>query len=165
MGKFRNYWKLEKEVIKNHGRVYENRVTLSPEDFSDGKLTMRGYIKLKEECDYIPASEQIEIVIPKGQAAEFRNSLGALAADELRHIKNDKRETYLAGLVCFLLGVLILVCRHFVLDSAQFSSEVLLIASWAFTWTAVTKFFFEQWHLRRVRLNILQLLCGVAIEK
>jgi hypothetical protein len=87
MSKRKQYNALEKALEQKYRAKRENEAVLSHEDFKDGKLTVFGYNHLKQQCDYIPYSEDIEIKIPKEYESGFRDTLESMGASELSRIK------------------------------------------------------------------------------
>jgi len=159
MNKFKRYRELEKSLEQKYKGGNGNEASLNADDFKDGKLTVYGYDRLKQQCDYIPFSEEIEIKVPTGYGDGFKVALEQLAANELQRIRKDKREAritaaglLLAGMLCFLLGHLL------DLFSGDLFQNIVVIASWVFVWGAVEKWFFEGKDLHVRRMSLLQIL-------
>ena len=166
MKSYREYRELERELLSERKHLL---LTLEEGDFRDGHLTVSGYSKLKKDSDYIPSEEQLKIIVPHQYFASFRDSLEYLAADELRLIKKTKQNILLTGIICLLVGVALLFARQFygrdeAVGFVSFLGDLTLVAAWVFLWTAVLKFFFDPWALRKTRLDILQILCAEVVD-
>ncbi|MCL2212626.1 MAG: hypothetical protein FWB93_02180 [Oscillospiraceae bacterium] len=159
MKKSKQYRKLEKELSQKYKNVKENEVTLEKDDFKDGKLTVFGYDRLKNQCDYIPYSETIELAVPQAFEANFRASLEFMIANELSRIRKDRREArrtslilLLGGIFCFVLAI------AFEFRDILLAENLVVIASWVFVWASVEKWFFDRKELQEKRKSLLQIL-------
>ncbi|MCL2862308.1 MAG: hypothetical protein FWE22_07865 [Firmicutes bacterium] len=169
------YKDLENRLIEKFEQTDENEVVLEDDDFKDGRLTIFGYEKLKQQCDYIPYSEKIEIKIPKKNEKGFKERLEYLGALELIKIKKDRREVRKTALLLLLVGVVTFVIGSIVELFASVTNRVLadilfyiiIIISWVFVWAAVEKWFFDRRDLREKRKSLLQILSSniTTIEK
>jgi len=106
MSKRKQYNKLEKALEQKYKAKRENEAVLSKEDFKNGKLTVFGYNHLKQQCDYIPYSENIEIKIPKEYETCFKSTLESMGASELSRIRKDRRENKIVSLMLLFTGIL-----------------------------------------------------------
>jgi len=165
MNRLREYKKLEKSLDKKFFKDAEdNEVSLSKEDFKYGKLTMLGYHRLKQQCEYISFREEIEIKVPEEYGVGFKKNLQYLGASELRHLKKDRIESLVSAIVLSAIGIffillrLILGAQEWFKDSADIIGELVVIASWVFLWAATEKWFFERRKLRIKQMGLLQLL-------
>jgi hypothetical protein len=118
-----------------------------------------GYNHLKQQCDYIPFSEDIEIKIPKEFEATFKVTLEIMGANELSRIRKDRREAKIMALGLLFVGILFVMLGN-VLEFFRGNSfqSVVVIVSWVFVWAAVEKWFFDRGHLTEKRLSLLQIL-------
>jgi len=163
-----NRWKefkgIEKNLFQKNKDKRENEIVLSNADFKDGKLSMWGYTKLKDECEYIDYHEDVEIIVPKEYVGGFRDTLEGMAANELAHIKKEKRETQIRALIFLIIGMALFAIGQFV-HYVTVAYELTTIITWVFIWTAVEKFFFDHGKLQERRSNILQILAGEVIPQ
>ena len=159
MGRVKQFIEIEKKLELKYSGVKENEVQLRAEDFNDGKLSSAGYLHLKQQCEYIPYSDQIEIIIPRDAAIGFRANLEQMAAAELVKIKKDKKHTSLMALFLLALGIAWYVVGYVLVPSA-IVREVTIIATWVFVWSAVEKWFFERNKLQDRRFSLLQILAA-----
>lgn len=150
---------LEEALEQTQNVINETEVVLGKIDFKDGKLSASGFKRLKQECDYIDYSEQIEIIIPKEYAEGFKNKLESMTAIELKHLKKDRKRTKAAALILLVIGALWFTVGQLFL-SARFVHELTLIATWVFVWAAVEKLFFDQTRLQDKRFSLLQILAA-----
>ncbi|MDR0492251.1 MAG: hypothetical protein LBH74_01230 [Nitrososphaerota archaeon] len=159
MSKRKQYNALEKVLEQKYRAKRENEAVLSHEDFKDGKLTVFGYNHLKQQCDYIPYSEDIEIKIPKEYEADFRDTLESMGANELFRIKKDRRYTKITALVLLFAGILFVILGN-ILEFFQSNTfqNIVVIVSWVFVWAAVEKWFFDRGDLKEKRMSLLQIL-------
>ncbi|MCL2477520.1 hypothetical protein [Candidatus Bathycorpusculum sp.] len=159
MSKRKQYDKLEKTLEQKYKSHRENEVVLSNEDFKNGKLTVFGYNHLKQQCDYIPYSEDIEIKIPKECESGFKDTLESMGANELSRIKKDRRDTKIAALVLLFTGILFVVLGNILeFFRGNFFQNIVVIVSWVFVWAAVEKWFFDRRALKEKRKSLLQIL-------
>jgi len=162
----KEYKDLEKKLLEKHERKNDNEAVLEEEDFKDGSLTIFGYDRLKQQCDYIPYSEEIKIKIPKRYETGFKEKLEFLGASELNKLKEDRKGVRIASLVLMLLGIILFgvatVIENFTSDSNIFF-YVTIIVSWVFIWAAVEKWFFDRRDLREKRKSLLQILSSRII--
>jgi len=159
INKRKQYAELEKTLEQKYKANRENEAVLSKEDFKDGKLTVFGYDRLKQQCDYIPYSEDIEIKIPKEYETGFKATLESMGANELSRIKKDRRETKITALALLFAGILFVVLGDILefFRSGAFQN-IIVIASWVFVWAAVEKLFFDRRVLKEKRQSLLQIL-------
>jgi len=162
----KRYRELEKALKEKYKNIRENEVTLDGDDFKKGKLTIEGYERLKNQCDYIPYSEEIEIIVPCEHEKGFRESLEFMAVHELSRIRQDRRDARVAamvlmlgGIVTFLFGVLL---EH---AGRGLFEYIFVIASWVFVWAAVEKWFFDRKELHEKRRSLLQILSAKITVK
>ena len=159
MNKQKQYDDLEKALEQKYKTNRENEVVLSKEDFKDGKLTVFGYNHLKQQCDYIPYSEDIEIKIPREYGAGFKYVLEYMGANELSRIKKDRRETKLTALGLLFTGILLVMLGNILeVFRGNFFQSIIVIVSWVFVWAAVEKWFFDRKDLKEKRKSLLQIL-------
>ena len=159
MSKQKQYDDLEKALEQKYKTNRENEVVLSKEDFKDGKLTVFGYDHLKQQCDYIPYSEDIEIKIPREYGAGFKYALEYMGANELSRIKKDRRETKLTALGLLFTGILLVMLGNILeVFRGNFFQSIIVIVSWVFVWAAVEKWFFDRKDLKEKRRSLLQIL-------
>jgi hypothetical protein len=160
----KRYVDLEKKLERKFKNVRENELSLTKEDFKDGTLKASAFVRLKDECWYIPYEDEVLIKLPEENADRFKNSLEFFASRELSKIKKDRREAQIHAAVFFLTGVLILgiltllIFLWGALDDVMFVTELITIISWVFVWAAVTKFFIDRKEMRDQRYTLLQLL-------
>jgi len=158
MSKRKQYNKLEKALEQKYKAKRENEAVLSKEDFKDGKLTVFGYNHLKQQCDYIPFSEDIEIKIPKEYEAGFRSTLESMGAAELFRIRKDRRETKMVALVLLFTGILFIIFGNILEVFQGPFQSIVVIVSWVFVWASVEKGFFDRRDLAEKRISLLQIL-------
>lgn len=163
MGRFSKYIELEKKLEKKYPGQKENEVRLRTEDFKEGKLTSEGFLRLKQQCEYISYSDDIEIIVPPEYAADLRNRLEYMAAAELAKIKKDRKYTSIVAL--FLLGIGVIWYGIAFLFPVDLGKEITVIITWVFMWAGVEKWFFERHKLREKRFDLLQILSAKIKEK
>jgi len=154
--KIKRFKVIEKNLLQKIKEKRENEVVLYTSDFRDGKLSYAGYNRLKQECEYIDYSENIEIIVPKEYIDGFRETLEIFIANEAAHFKKDIREIHFYSVLFLFVGVL-----WFILGSIftiPVLKEVTIIATWVFVWTALEKWFFEGNRLRKRKFNLYQIL-------
>jgi len=158
MTKNKQYREIEKALEQKYKGVSENEASLNADDFKDGKLTVCGYDRLKNQCDYIPYSEEIIINIPSEFESGFKDSLDFLAANELSRIRKDRREARITSLLLLLSGVLFFALG-FIFERFQRELfwNIVIIISWVFIWAAAEKWFFDRKDLREKK-SLLQIL-------
>ena len=159
MGKIKNFIELEKTLELKYSGVKENEVHLGGEDFKDGKLSSSGYLRLKQQCEYIPYSDQIEIIIPRETAIGFRANLEQMAAAEISKIKKDRKRASYSSLFMLSLGILWYMVSYFFIPS-KIVKDITIIVTWVFVWAAVEKWFFERGKLQDRRFSLLQILAA-----
>ena len=159
MSKRKQYDELEKVLEQKYKVKRKNEAVLGKEDFKDGRLSVFGYTHLKQQCDYIAYSEDIEIKIPKEYEVVFRVTLENMGAVELSRIRKDLRDTRITALLLLFAGVLFVIFGN-VLEFLRggFFQSVVVIVSWVFVWAAVEKWFFDRRALKEKRLSLLQIL-------
>ncbi|MCL2676172.1 MAG: hypothetical protein FWE84_06320 [Firmicutes bacterium] len=166
MSKHKQYREIEKNLEQKFRANRENEAVLDGGDFKDGKLSVWGYTRLKQQCDYIPFSEEIEIKIPKEHEEGFRDTLESMGAAELSRIKKDRRDAMLKALVLLLGGVLFFALGNiFDLLKTGIIQNIIIIASWVFVWGAVEAWFFDRKDLHEKRLSLLQILSAKIAVK
>ncbi|MCL2555519.1 MAG: hypothetical protein FWE03_00675 [Firmicutes bacterium] len=159
MQKRRIFLALEKKLLNKNKENKENEVVLEEADFKDEKLSWAGYNRLKNECEYIDYSDQIEIKIPQRYDADFKNCLENMAANELSKIKKDKIEARIKASILFFIGIIILTIGLVWINEANVvRQEFTLIISWVFIWAAAEKLFFDRRDLQNNRYNLLHIL-------
>ena len=159
LGKHKQYRDLEKSLQKKFKVKRENEAALGKEDFKGGKLTVQGFENLKQQCDYIPFSGDIEIKIPKECEDGFQKSLNSMGAIELSRIKKDRREAMIASAILLLVGIGLVLFGNFIeFHKVPIFENIVIIASWVFVWAAVEKWFFDRRKLSDKRFSLLQIL-------
>jgi len=158
----KQYRTLEKSLERKYKSRRENEIALTAEDFQDGKLTAMGYLRLKQQCDYIDESFDVEIKLPcdcKEYAENLKETLGFLGMRELAQVKRERRKNSMAALILLFGGILCFGLSYGVsLLDIIIVKDIIIIASWVFVWGAVEKQFFGSKDLRDKRLKILQTL-------
>ena len=153
------YRAIEKALTQKQKAKRENEAVLNNEDFKNGKLTAQGYEHLKQQCDYIPYREDIEIKIPKECETGFKDSLEPMAAVELSRIKKDRRDAQIASAILLLVGIGFVLLGNFIeFHKVRIFETVVIIASWVFVWAAVEKWFFDRRRLTDKKFSLLQIL-------
>ena len=155
--KIRQYEKIEKALQQKYKNKKENEVSLEKADFKDGKLSVSGYTRLKQHCDHIGYEGDIEIKVPIEYAEGFIDTLECLVANELSCIKKEIRNNRRTALGLLAIGVLWYLLRYNFVNTVVFN-EITLVATWVFVWSAVEKWFFDQYQLTNRRHRLLQLL-------
>jgi hypothetical protein len=159
MSKRKQYDEIEKVLEQKYKTKRENEAILSKDDFKDGKLSVVGYNHLKQQCDYIPYSEDIEIKIPKEYETNFKVTLESMGAVELSRIKKDRRDTRITALMLLFVGILFIIFGNVLeLFQGKYFQSIVVIISWVFIWAAVEKWFFDRRALKEKRLSLLQIL-------
>jgi len=159
MFKRKQFLEIEKQLLNKEKEKRENEVVLEEADFKDGKLSWAGYSRLKNECEYIEYSEDIEIRIPENYDKDFAGCLKEMAASELSKIKKDRLETRIKAAVLFFIGLVVLAIGLIRIDDERIVwQEFTLIISWVFVWAAAEKAFFDRRDLQNSRYNILHIL-------
>ena len=168
----KDYIALEKNLEHKFRSVRENELTLTKEDFKDGRLKSSSFNRLKDECWYIGYEDEVEIRVPEEYADGFKDGLEFLAARKLSKIKKDRREDIMHAIILLFTGLAVLGALALLfafweaMETARetfFVGELLTIASWVFVWAAVTKFFIDRRDLRDQRFTLLQLLSARII--
>ena len=163
----KQYVQIENSLEQKFSGVRENELELGVADFKDGKLRQSSFMRLKEECWYIPYGE--EVIIKLGEECEcckhgLTSSMEFFASRELSKIKKDRREARFYALAFFLVGVALLGALSLALFFSEafrethFVPELTTIISWTFVWAAVTIFFIDFKKSRDQRFTLLQLL-------
>jgi hypothetical protein len=159
VNKRKQYDELEKALEQKYKTNRENEAVLSKADFKDGKLTVFGYNHLRQQCGYIPFSEDIEIKIPKDCEADFKCTLESMGANELSRIKKDLRETKITALMLLFAGILFVILGNILeLFRGNSFQSIIVIASWVFVWASVEKWFFDRKDLKEKKMSLLQIL-------
>ena len=159
----KQYRELEKVMLKRHATTAPNVIKLDKDDFKDGKLSVRGFVHLKEDIDYIPYADVVEIVVAKQYESGLKESIDQMAMHELARSKKDRRKTEIIVGLCVLVGAVCLALWQFAFQNVQFLGQVTLIAGWLFFWTAIDKLFFERPGQRDLRWNLLQLMSATIV--
>ena len=148
---------LERRLAKIIKEKHENEIVLSNSDFKDGKLSFAGYYRLKQECEYIDHSENIEIIIPKKYVDDFKKNLESMMANEALHIKKDIREIHFKSILFLLIGVLWFAFGN-IFTVLTYVKEITIVATWVFVWSAVEMLFFDSNRLKKRKYNLLHVL-------
>jgi len=157
----KGYYALEQQLKKRYLHLRENELVLSSEDFSEGRLKDSGFIRLKNECWYIPYSDPVVIRTPEVSLQALEEDLGFFAVRALSKLKNDRRSAFWQSVALFMVGVVVLSGLSFFWDNVYeyvFLLEFITIISWVFIWSGVSKWFIEHRDLQDKRFTILQLL-------
>jgi len=167
----RQYLKLENTLQQKFETLPENELTVVADDFksdehsvSQKKLRASAFNRLKEECWYIPYEEEVVLRVPIGMEIAFKASLEFRATRELSKLKKDRREDCVQSALLLAIGMLILGALALTgflwegLSNLFFVTELITIASWAFIWAAVHKFFIDRIELSDARFTLLQLV-------
>jgi len=164
MNKHKQYKELEKSLILKYNLHKENEIVLNDEDFKDGKLSIFGFYHLKQECEYIPYNQEIEIKIPGKYEKDFKNTLNQLGTNELIKIKKDIKYAKTTALILLLFGVIFIILGNvFDFFKGDILKSIVIIASWVFVWGAVERWFFDQRELMDKRISLLQILSAKII--
>jgi hypothetical protein len=161
--KFRKFNDLEKSIQEKFKKVKENEVSLTNEDFKNGRLTIAGFTNLKQQCEYIPYKQDIEIIVPEGCKNGFKTSLENMSASELSRIRKERNFNRRVALVLLFAGIMSLILGNILttvwsVPEGFFINEIILIASWVFVWGAVERWFFGGNNLRGRRTELLHIL-------
>lgn len=149
----------EKRLKLKFVNLKHSEIVLREEDFEDGKLTKSGYLSLKQQSDYIPTTETIEIRMPKAYIKDFKETLEYVGTKELTRIKTDIRDANIFALIFFSVGLLLISLQAFIeFFNTKIINDILIIVSWVFMWAAVEKRFFGIPVLKNRRINILHIL-------
>ena len=148
---------VEKNLSDRLKEKRKNEIMLYNSDFKDGRLSFAGYNRLKQECEYIDYSENIEIVIPKEYMDDFKETLENWIANEAVHFKKSIREIHIYSIIFLLIGALWFTLGS-IFTIPAVMREVTIVATWVFVWTAVEKWFFEGDKLRKRKYNLYQIL-------
>jgi len=163
----KQYVNIEKSLEQKFSTTLENELELNMADFKEGKLRQSSFMRLKEECWYIPYGEEVVIKLGEGCKeckSALTDSMEFFASRELSKIKKDRREARFYALVFFLVGVALLGALSLTLFFSEafrethFVPELITIISWTFVWAAVTIFFIDFKKSRDQRFTLLQLL-------
>ncbi|MCL2255416.1 MAG: hypothetical protein FWC11_00980 [Firmicutes bacterium] len=157
----KHYKNLEKNLIEKYSSQNENEAVLEDEDFKDGRLTISGYERLKQQCDYIPYSEQIEIKIPKKHEDGFKERLESLGASELLKMRQDRKGARINSLILLVLGIVSFAIGsivEFFFSNTHIVFYIAIIVSWVFIWAATEKWFFDRRDLHEKRKSLIQIL-------
>ena len=148
---------LERRLDRILKEKRENEIVLSNSDFIDGKLSFSGYNRLKQECEYIDYSENIEIIIPEKCADDFKKNLENMMSNEASHIKKDMREIRFKSILFLIIGVLWFTFGN-IFTVLTFVKEITVVATWVFVWSAVEMWFFDSNRLKKRKYNLLHIL-------
>jgi len=162
------YYKLEKNLKRQFKNTGENVLILTETDFKKGCLKNSSFIRLTEECWYIPYRDKVVIQVPDVAIDALVQDLGFFATQALYKIKDDRKYAIIGGFGLFATGVIVLAILAFFwqqLADYVFVSEFMTIISWVFIWSAVSKWFIEQRELQDKRFTILQLLSADMINE
>jgi len=162
----KGYRELERQLKQKYRHIRENELVLTIKDFDRGRLKDSSFIRLKDECWYIPYNDKVVVVTPDIPLKNLREDLGFFAVRALSKIKNDRQSALLQSIVLFLVGMFVLSGLAFWWDHLYeivFLSEFITIISWVFIWSGVSKWFIEQRDLQDKRFTILQLLSAQMI--
>ena len=162
--KIKQYGKIEKTLKEKYRDKMVNEVSLKKTDFDDGKFSVSGYIRLKQQCEYMRHKGDIEIKVPREYTEDFKDTLESLVANELLYIKKNRRSTKITALALLIIGVLWYLVRYFFIHTIVVQ-EITLVATWVFVWASVEKLFFDQNKLTNRKRRLLQLLFAKITEK
>jgi hypothetical protein len=165
INKIKQYRKIERALQQKYKDKQENEVSLEMADFKDGKLSVSGYTRLKQQCEYTGYGIDIEINIPKEHAVNFKETLESFAASELSCIRKDIRNNKRAAIGLLAIGVAWYLIRYYFAHDAIIVHEITLVATWVFVWAAVEKWFFDQHKLSNQRHRLLQILLAKITEQ
>jgi hypothetical protein len=157
INKIKQYKKIERALEQKYKGKQENEASLEKSDFRDGKLSISGYTRLKQQCEYIGYDKDIEIKVPMEYVENFKETLECLVTNELWYIKKDRRSIKMTALLLLAIGVLWYLVRYFFIHTVVVQ-EITLVATWVFVWAAVEKLFFDQKKLVDRRHRLLQIL-------
>jgi len=148
---------LERRLDRILKEKHENEIVLSNADFKDGKLSFAGYNRLKQECEYIDYSENIEIIIPEKYANNFKETLENMMANETLHIKKDIQVMRFKSIIFLLIGVLWFTLGN-VFTLLSYVKEITIVATWVFVWSAIEMWFFDSQKMKKRKYNLLHIL-------
>ena len=164
----RKYDLLEQSISEAYQQYRENEFVLTTNDFKKGRLKDSSFIRLKEECWYIPYSEKVVIKTPFKDVNSLKNDLDFFGLRAISKIKNDRFDVLIESIILVVVGTLILMGRirfEYYLESYPFLSELITIIAWVFIWSAVSNWFVDHRDLKDKRYTILQLLsANILIE-
>jgi len=155
--KIRQFKVLERRLAKILKEKQGNKIVLCNSDFEDGNLSFAGYNRLKQECEYIDYSENIEIIIPEKYANDFKETLENMMANEASHIKKDMQAIRFKSIVFLLIGVLWFTLGN-IFTIPTVVKEISIVATWVFVWSAVEMWFFDSNKLKKRKYNLLHIL-------
>jgi hypothetical protein len=164
MRRINQFRKIEKELRQKHGGCCANTVVMNDDDFKNGQLTAGGYCRLKQDCEYIRYSDDIEIIVPTQREEAFKYCLENMAAAELCQIRTDRREMMFASFLILATGILWFTLSQIFSDQ-RVLHEILMVATWCFTWTALAKWFFDRAKLRNRKYSLLHILTAKIIPQ
>ena len=155
--KIKKFKVLERNLSRQIREKCTNEIVLNNFDFHENTLSFAGYNRLKQECEYIDYSENIEIIVPKECANGFRETLESMVVNEASHIKKEMQEIYIMSVVFLCIGVFWFTLGSIFAIPAVLK-EITIVATWVFVWTALDKWFFEGKALRHKKFNLYQML-------
>lgn len=147
---------LEKDLLKN----YENktdRIIINEKSFDEQGFTIEGFNRLKEEINYIELDCDFKIIVPGLKQEIFKRSLRHYISKELFYINKKNKQINSVVLLLLILGITIMTSYYFFLKDFILS-QLFVIVSWVFIWSAIEKFFFEKPALNKESLKLLLLL-------
>lgn len=163
----KKYYKLEQQLKSKYKHIRENELILVSADFKDNTLKNSAFVRIKDECWYIPYGERVVIRVPDSKQADVQADLGFFAARVLSKIKKDRQEALIHSIVLFVVGISILGILSSIWGAiyhALFITELVTIVSWVFVWAGVSKWFIEERVLQDRRFTVLQLLSADIIR-
>lgn len=166
MSEKKAYYRLEKHLKSRYKHIRDNELYLTSEDFESNKLENSAFIRLSEECWYIPYGERVIIKSPNITDVDLKTDMGFYAVRALIKIKKERQDTLLVSISLFLFGISVLAFLSFfwgIMYYHFFWAELFTIISWAFVWSGVTNWFIDKRHLKDQRFTILQLLSAEII--
>ena len=164
MSRIKEFRQVEEGLLQKDFCKSENEIILEEADFMYGKLSMAGYSRIKHECEYIDYKDNIEITLPKKFLKGFSQKLEHFAADEIKHIKKDRRRLALFAGLFLLIGAFWFTLGSF-FSYVPVVREITMVATWVFVWTAIEKWFFERNRLQDNRFSILHILTATLRPK
>ncbi len=147
---------LEKDLLKN----YENKtdkIIINDKSFDEQGFTIEGFNRLKEEINYIELDCDFGIIVPEGKQEVFNKSLKHYISKELFYINKKNKQINNIVILLLIFGIAVMALYYFFLKSFVLS-DLLIIVSWVFIWSAIEKLFFEKPFLNRESLKLLLLL-------
>ncbi len=147
---------LEKDLLKN----YENktdRIIISEKSFDEQGFTYEGFNRLKDEINYIELDSDFRMIVPEAKKELFNKSLKDYISKDLFFINKKHKEINGIVTLLLILGVIIMI-SYYLFFKELFLSQLFIIFSWVFIWTATEKLFFEKPALNRESLKLLLLL-------